>query len=119
MEKFQWKYSEADFNTLNRFISEANWNFIDNHCLKNDEVGRQFMDKLDDLLTNCIPRRKFILRPYDKYWMNSQIRCEQRKRDRAHKKAKQLNTPEAWARYRSLRNHVTYIIKKLDLTMIN
>ena len=44
------------------------------------------------------------MHPHDKPWMTGEIRRAQCKRDRLHSRAKNINSPEAWARYREQRN---------------
>ena len=64
------------------------------------DVAQRFCDRFDVLLKRHIPTRHFYLRHKDAEWMTSDIRTNQRKRDRLHNKAKRLNAPETWNAYR-------------------
>jgi hypothetical protein len=44
--------------------------------------------------------------------MNSNVRRRMRQRNRAHKKAKQKNTPDYWKKYRDIRNEVISLVRE-------
>ena len=89
----------------------TDWHFIDDLNLDIDSTPIKFSDVLTSLLSAHIPTRTYILRPNDAPWMNGQIRRQQRKRDRLHKKAKSIDSETAWTDYRKQRNYVTSLIK--------
>ena len=112
IERIKWLYDQCDFVVLNEAIHSHDWGFLSDPSLNIDEKCNVFMKELDGILTAHIPVKKYFLRPNDKIWMTSDVRKEQRKKTRFYQKARLMNTPEAWARYRSQRNLVTSIIRK-------
>ena len=112
IEKTKWLFNNCDYNALNLAIQNENWSMINDPDLTIDQISEAFMAKLNSLFADFIPIKKFYLRPHDMVWMNPNIRREQRKRDRLHKKAKLRNTPQTWSDYRSQRNLVTSLIRK-------
>ena len=52
-----------------------------------------------------------LVRPSDPPWMNGSVRKLIRKRKRAHKAAKRLNSAESWTIYRTSRNRSFNAIK--------
>ena len=59
-----------------------------------------------------IPNKYVQIRSQDPPWMTSHIRRTIRKKKRFHKKAKKLNTPEAWQNFKQLRNESVNLVKK-------
>ena len=112
VEKTKWLFHQCNIEALNQSIQNETWDMIQDPNLGIDQCTESFMTKLEHLFTLHIPRIKFYLRPFDKVWMNSTIRREQRKRDRLHKRAKMMNTHEIWYAYRAQRNLVTSLIRK-------
>ena len=58
-----------------------------------------------------IPNKFITTRPSDPPWFNGLVRKLMRRRKRAHKKAKRLDTAESWKTFRKLRNEVIAAIK--------
>ena len=112
IEKVKWLYTSCEFNALNSTIRNHDWNFLSDQSLNINDKCKTFMNNFETILAAHIPTQKYFLRPNDKVWMTSDVRKEQRKKIRLHRKAKIQDTPEAWARYRSQRNHVTSIVRK-------
>ena len=109
--KTQWLYHGGDYAGLSSAIADSNWDFIEDPGLDVDGAAEQFCTQLDSLLRTYIPTRQFLLRPNDAPWMTPDIRRAQRQRDRVHMRAKTVNTPELWERYRAQRNLVNSMIK--------
>ena len=61
--------------------------------------------------TNHSLKIYITVRPSDPPWMNGSVRKLIRKRKRAHKAAKRLNSEESWAIYPALRNRSVNAIK--------
>ena len=117
--KTQWLYDIGNYDELSKVISELDWDFIDEPDNDVDDVAQEFCDKLNSLLKLYIPTRQFYLRPNDADWMTSDIRTNQRRRDRLHKQAKSKNTPAAWYAYRSQRNKVNSMIRSAKRSYTN
>jgi len=112
IRKQQWMYQQGDYDGLNNAIVNSDWSFIDQTSSSVDEIGRRFMDTLNQLFQRFIPVKQFILRPRDKPWMNPQIRRAMRKRNRCHHKAKIVNSMNAWNRFKTQRNLVNSLIRQ-------
>ena len=70
-----------------------------------------------ELCELAIPNKTITVRPSDPPWVSGHIRRLIRRRKRAHRKAKRLDTPESWRKFRKLRNEANKAIKsaKQDL----
>ena len=104
-------YDQCDYAALNQAISITDREFL-NEGTDIESISQKFIFKLNNLFREYIPTKKFILRPFDRCWMNSDIRRQQRRPNHMHCKAKSLNTPEAWARYRTQRNYLNSLIRQ-------
>ena len=67
---------------------------------------RNFTGHLNSLTAECIPNKTMIIRPTDPPWNTTAVRKLIRKRKRAYKRAKQLNTMILWNKFRKIRNKV-------------
>ena len=70
-----------------------------------------FTNKFLKLCEMTIPNKFITIRPSDPPWFNGFVRKLIRRRKRAHKKAKRLDTAESWKTFRKLRNEVIAAIK--------
>ena len=75
-----WLYNKRDFNRLNELISSESWMFIDSFTV--DEAFDRFTNTLLRLMSECIPSKDVIIRPYDKPWFDSEIRRYIKNRNR-------------------------------------
>ena len=55
------------------------------------------------------------IRPGDVPWMTTEIRKSIKHRNRMHKLAKRVNTGQAWADFRHVRNTTTTLMRKTKL----
>jgi hypothetical protein len=69
-----------------------------------------------DVAKQHIPNKTITVRLGDKPWYNPDLRCLKRKMDRAHHKAKIMNTENTWAKYKELRNEYCHKIKNAKFT---
>jgi hypothetical protein len=53
--------------------------------------------ELNSAMNTYIPKKIIRVRPRDKPWINSEIKCKIRKRNRVHKKAKFRNLEGQWS----------------------
>ena len=109
--KTRWLYRDADYAQLGKSITDSDWSFIIDTCIDVDGVAQRFSDQFALLLTDHIPTRQFQLRPNDAPWMTSDIRTNQRRRDRLHRLAKTHNSPSSWDKYRRQRNSVNSLVR--------
>ena len=74
--------------------------------------AENFTSKLLELCQATIPNKMITIRSSDPPWINGHIRKSIRRRRRAHKRAKRLNTAENWRTFRKLRNDVIFAIRE-------
>ena len=108
-----WIYDRGDYKFLKQKVTDVNWN-----ALRDENVNvhsENVTDKILELCEQTIPSKEIIVRPADTPWMNGIVRKAIRKRKRAHKTAKRLNSNESWAKYRILRNKSVNAIKNAKI----
>ena len=110
-----WKYDDGDYGQLRQLIQEFNL-----QSLKNEDINvyaENVTNKILELCELAIPNKTITVRPTDPPWVSGHIRRLIRRRKRAHRKAKRLDTPESWRKFRKLRNEASKAIKsaKQDL----
>ena len=66
---------------------------------------------MNTLTAECIPNKTVRIRPFDPPWITTAIRKLIRKRKRAYHKAKQIDTPRLWNKFKKLRNKVIKSIR--------
>ena len=66
---------------------------------------------MNSLTAECIPNKTVRIRPSDPPWITTAIRKLIRKRKRAYHKAKQIDTPRLWNKFKKLRNKVIESIR--------
>ncbi|KAK6175996.1 hypothetical protein SNE40_014366 [Patella caerulea] len=76
------------------------------------KLMKVFLDVLNKTLKQYIPTKVVTIRPNDKPFMNNAIPLKIRKRNRAHKRAKNTNSPDHWLLFRKVRNEVITLIKE-------
>lgn len=105
-----WDYPRTNIEGLINALSNTDWKAI-----KKEDV-----DVAVDRLTSTIlcvakaniPTKTIKIRN-DKPWFSSELRREMRKRDRLFKAAQRGNTERDWTKWRSQRNFVTHLNRKL------
>ena len=81
-------YSQANYNQLNKHLSELDW---DNEVFTTSNINKvysNFTKVLKSLVDESIPRKTMVIHPSDKPSMNNAIRRKMRQRNRVHNKAK-------------------------------
>ena len=100
--------SEYKFK-FNQLVSDFDWSEIKSHYI--NIYVENLTDKILEFCSLSIPNKLVTIRPSAPPWLNNYVRRVIRKRKRAHKRAKRLNTEDAWGRYRHLRNQSIKIIR--------
>ena len=59
-----------------------------------------------------IPNKLVTIRKQDHAWLTNEIRKLIRKKNRIYNKAKRLNKPADWNKFRKIRNDVTSLVRK-------
>ena len=101
--RIMWDFKNANFNLFREIIASADWD----DCFVRDDIeyaATLWAEKLMNAAKRCIPHKIVTVRPCDKPWYTSDLRKLCRKKNRLHHKAKEHGSPEAWRRYRDLRN---------------
>ena len=68
--------------------------------------------ELNSAMNTYIPKKIIRVRPRDKPWINSEIKCKIRKRSRVHKKEKFRNLASDWENFRRIRNEIIGMIRE-------
>jgi hypothetical protein len=67
--------------------------------------------ELNSAMNTDIPKKIIRVRPRDKPWINSEIKCKFRKRNRVHKKANFRNLASDWESFRRIPNEMIDMIR--------
>ena len=106
-----WNYKNADYDKLNNFIFQFDWDSVINDNVTVDDACNKFTSIFFEFCKECIPRKKVLIRPNDKPWFNSELRYNIRLRDRLRKKAFKTNNNFDKIRYKRQRNRVNNMKK--------
>ncbi len=106
-----WLYDKGDFNKYRDLLKNLN---LDTVIQSNtpENTATILSNLIVDAASKSIPNKLVTIRPDDIPWFNNSLRRLIRKRNRIHKKAKTTNTEYAWAKFRSIRNKVTTLLRK-------
>ena len=110
-----WLYNQADFNVFRERLLQVEWEA----CFDLGDIDRvceAWTSRVLNVARECIPNKVVTIRPRDKLFFTAELGQLRRKKNRAHKKAKSLNTQFYWEKFRGIRN--TYN-GKLKETKIN
>ena len=91
-------------------MRNADWDV----CFEDGDTDRAceaWSDTFLNMARECIPNKVVTIRPSDKTFFTSELRHLRRKKNRAHRKAKNLNTPHYWEKFRTARNFYNGKIK--------
>ena len=105
-----WDYSNTDIDLLTRTLSQTNWDDITDKNV--DEATEALTDTLYHAATLCIPVKNVRSR-HDKLWVTPELRRHIRKRNRLFNLARKRQTEYHWTRWRTQRNLVTSMNRKL------
>ena len=100
-----WRYAHADFSKANRLISEMDWDSL--YCADIDQHCMQWQNMFSSIMEQCIPKKVLPPKRRNRPWLNKSIIQSIRRRNAAHKRAKNSNCPTLTARYRHIRNKVS------------
>ena len=104
-----WKYDNGDYERLKQLIHDFDWQSLKHYNI--NVYVENFTNKFLEFCEMTIPNKFITIRPSDPPWFNGLVRKLIRRRKRAHKKAKRLDTAESWKTFRKLRNEVIAAIK--------
>lgn len=105
-----WDYSNTDIAGLIEALANTDWDYITNRDL--DEAVDLLSTAVLRAADKYIPSKTIKIRN-DKPWLTSELRREMRKRDRLFKQARSTDHAQAWDRWRSQRNLVTGLNRRL------
>ena len=111
-QRIMWQYDMTNFDGFRQKLSALNWE----HCFTSNDVdtaAQAWTDMLMNAARECIPNKLVTVRPRDKPFFNGYLRRLRRSKERAHKRAKYDNTPEAWLAFRNQRGFYFSEIKRL------
>ena len=105
-----YNYRNADWQGLKLAIRNANLADIVNQCGHNvDNACNLWTSKLLELINRFIPSYK-IKNINSPPWMDGDVIHMSNKKETANRKALRCDTPEAWSRYKVLRNKLKNLV---------
>ena len=103
-KRVMWDFKNANFDLYRETIAHTNWQEFFTQGNDIDTVVEMWTSKLLTIAKETIPNKVVTIRPDDKSWYNNNLRRLCRKKDRLFKRAKQINSPDSWNKYRLARN---------------
>ena len=98
-----WKFLEANTDGYKSFHDRVKWD----NCFQGKST-EQICDNITNIILSAakqfIPDKVVTIRPYDKSFYNHHLRQLKCKLNRLHNKAKNINTPDIWAKFLPERN---------------
>ena len=98
--RLMWDFKNANFDIYRNAISSVNWQDLFHNRIDIDEVTEVWTSTVLDIAKHTIPNKIVTIRPSDKPWYSNPLRLLCRKKDRYYKRAKQINSPELWEKYK-------------------
>ena len=99
-----WDYDNADYTAINQHLQDTDWDFKFGETNNVNAINEILNSELNSVMNMFIPKKVIQVRPRDKPWINREIKCKIRKRNRVHKKAKSRNLARDWENFRRIRN---------------
>ena len=98
-----WNYKNANFDSFRENLRNADWDtcFEFNNI---DEICNAWTNTFLNVARMTIPNSLVEIRPSDKPFFTSALRLLRRRKERARKEARRLNTEYLWGKFRDLRN---------------
>lgn len=106
-----WLYDKGNFADYRNKLSQVDWDavIIPSDSLENSV--HKFTAKILDVASECIPSRIITIRKNELPWITNEIRKNMRIRDRFRKKAKKLNSPYYFSKFKFQRNKVVDLLR--------
>ena len=94
------------------FQSEQKHKFCNFDPMNINIINEVINLELNSAMNTYIPIKIIRVRPRDKPWINSEIKCKIRKRNWVHKKAKFRNLASDWENFPRIRNEIIDMIRE-------
>ena len=111
-----WCWSKAKHAALKEAIEDANWDEFYEATSVNT-AWQRWKSILLPLAENHIPQRTPSSTIPPKPWITAEIRAQIREKHRLYRRCKKKRCPEAWEKYRQVRNAVASHLKKSKITL--
>ena len=108
-ERHIWYYDRGDYNALRNKARRVDWNSLQDNDI--DVYANNVSNQVSVLAKECIPNKIIRIKPQEPPWITSLIKQFIRKRKRSYKKAKRTNNCTDWAKFKTLRNKTTQMIR--------
>lgn len=112
-----WDYSGMDIDRFCQLLIHVNWDRIIDSDI--NTATRNFTDALLNAAHEAIPTKVIRKKPNDKPWVGPVILKNIKQRDKLFAKARKSNQKNDWDRWRSQRNLVTALNKRLKTEHLN
>lgn len=112
-----WSYDRGNYDLLRTKAANTDWDALSDRDI--NIYVKNITDHINLLTTECVPNKNVRIRPSDPPWITTAIKKQIRKRKRAYKKAKRINTTRLWNKFKKLRNNVVSAIRQSKQDYIN
>ena len=113
-----FKYDQGDYHAYRNLLRNYDWSFICQSA-NLDSIVSSFTQVILRAAQEYVPHKVITVRPGQIPWLYSSVRKLIRQRKRLHKRAKKLNTFDAWAAFRIKRNETVKAIRKAKSDYLN
>jgi hypothetical protein len=111
--RLMWSFRSADFNLFRDRLLAFNNDFNDLYINNDIDYLVDFWTrKFLEISKNIVPNKIVTVRPNDKPWFNNYLRRLLRQKTRMHNKAKKMDNPHYWNKFRQIRNSYFKKIKQ-------
>lgn len=117
-KKTIWDFDNGNFEQIRSYLNDIDWNTRLSNINDTNRVNEIINDEIYHVMNAFIPSKTVRVRPKDKPWINPEIKCFMRKRNRIHKKAKNRNLDADWSKFREIRNKVIVLIREAKKSYI-
>ena len=96
-------YDRGDYESFRQRLSDVNWDslFVENNV---DETSTNITECILNIADKVIPNRIVQIKKTDQPWITKEIKKLIRNKNRIHKKAKRIDSPYYWEKFRKIRN---------------
>ena len=106
-----WQYDQANFDEFRDRLGNVDWEA----CFQHDDIDLvcgAWSGTFLNVARESIPNKVVTIRPSDKTFFTPELRRLRRNKNRAHRRAKQLNTTYYWEKFKEARNFYNNKIKE-------
>jgi hypothetical protein len=118
--KRQWvyNYKAMDIDTVRNKLNNADLCSIVNNSANINEIWDSWLETVTSIINECVPKVK-LNNTHEVAWFDQEVRHMRNKKNTAWRRAKRLNKPKDWKKFRKLRNSLINMLKTKYRKFIN